>query len=360
MQERLRANSEEARRKHVNLFDADNLEEAMGLLELNWQFRASRVLMTAHQLGIFEALREPKTVADVAAQCGTDTGMTEKLLIACCALSVVRRDGDHLVLTQLACDTLLPESPRYLGGVLDHSETLWWVFTGLPDVIRTGGRGAAPKPPEAASKPPEAAPKPPEAFISRWHEHWIWAMHGNAANGVGQWVARQLDLSDRSLLLDVGGGPGTYSIALCQRFPNLKAVVWDVSQTIAIAEQVIERFHMKDRIAVQEGDWNRDELGEGYDCLLMANIMHGPGSQAETRLKQGMRALVPGGLLIVHDFLLNNDRSGPLPAALFNLMVGAYTVNELIAVIRSAGFADVSLIAYNAQRGGGIITAIRP
>lgn len=330
----------------MNLFDADNLEDAMGLLELNWQFRASRVLMAAHQLGIFEALREPKTVADVAAQCSTDIGMTEKLLIACCALNVVRRDGDHFVLTQLACDTLLPESPRYLGGVLDHSETLWWAFTGLPDIIRTGGRGAA--------------PKPPEAFISRWHEHWIWAMHGNAANGVGQWVARQLDLSDRSLLLDVGGGPGTYSIALCQRFPNLRAVVWDVSQTVAIAEQVIERFHMKDRIAVQKGDWNRDKLGEGYDCLLMANIMHGHDSQAEMRLKQAICALVPGGLLIAHDFLLNDDKSGPLPAALFNLMVGAYTVSGLVTVIRSVGFADVSLIAYNAQRGSGIVTATRP
>ena len=330
----------------MNLFDADNLEAATALLELNWQFRASRALMTAHQLGIFEALREPKTAADVAAQCGTDPSMTEKLLIACCALSLVRRDGDRFALTQLARDTLLPESPRYLGGVLDHGETLWWASTGLPDIVRTGGRGAA--------------PMPPEAFITRWHEHWIWAMHGNAANGVAQWMARQLDLSDRRLLLDVGGGPGTYSIALCQRFPNLRAVVWDVSQTIAIAQQVIERFHMKDRIAVQEGDWNRDELGEGYDCLLMANIMHGPGSQAETRLKQGMRALVPGGLLIAHDFLLNNDRSGPLPAALFNLMIGAYTVNELIAIIRSAGYVDTSLIAYNAQRGSGIVTATRP
>ena len=185
-------------------------------------------------------------------------------------------------------------------------------------------------------------------------------MHGYAANGVGQWVARQLDLSDRSLLLDVGGGPGTYSIALCQRFPKLRAVVWDLSQTIAIAQQVIERFHMEDRIVVKEGDWNRDEFGTGYDCLLMSNTMHGPGFQAEERLNQGMRALVQGGMLIVNDFLLDNDKSGPLPAALFNLMIGAYTVHELIAVIRSVGFVDVSLIASNAQRGSGIVTAIRP
>jgi len=330
----------------VNLFEVDNLDAAMALLELHWQFRASRALMTAHQLGLFEALREPKTAAEVAAQCGTQQDMTEKILIACCAMGVVRRDGEHFMLTKLGCDTLLPESLRYIGGVLNHSEALWWFLTGLPDVVRTGQPGAV--------------LRPPDPFLSRWHEHWIWAMHGNAANGEGQWVAGQLDLSDRTLLLDVGGGPGTYSIALCQRFPNLRAVVWDLPQTIAIAKQVIERFQMKDRIAVQKGDWNRNKFGEGYDCLLLSNILHGHSSQAEMMLAKATRALVPGGLLVVHDFLLNNDKSGPLPAALFNLMVGAYTVNEMLTVIRSAGFADVSLIASNTRRGSGLVTAKRP
>lgn len=330
----------------VNLFQADNLEPAMALMELHWQFRAARVLMTAHQLGIFEALQEPRTTAQVAAQCGTKIDMTEKLLITCCALNLVRRDDDHFLLTQWASDILLPQSPRYLGGVLDHGESLWWSWTRLPETIRTGKRRQVPKPP------------PPSA--SRWHEHWIWAMHGIAANGVGQWLARQLDLSHRSRLLDVGGGPGTYSIALCQRFPNLQAVIWDLPPTLAIAKQVIERFGMKDRITTKEGDWNRDQLDKGYDCLLMSNILHGYGSEAEMKLTKVTHALVPGGLLIVHDFLLNNDKSGPLPAALFNLMVGTYTVNELLTVIRGAGFTEVSLVAYNTQRGSGIITAIRP
>ncbi len=330
----------------MNLFDADNLEAASDLLEMHWQFRASRVLMTAHQLGVFRVLDEPRSAAEVAAKCSTDAGMTDRLLIACCALGVVRRDNGRFRLSQLARDTLLPESPRYLGGVLDHGENLWWGSTGLPDTIRTGVGGAG--------------PKPPEHVLSHWHENWIWAMHGIAANGVGQWVARQLDLSDRRRLLDVGGGPGTYSIAMCQRFPKLKATIWDVPETIVIARQVIEQFSMNDRIGVQEGDWNQDEFGTGYDCLFMSNILHGPTSQADVRLEQAGRALEPGGLLIVQDFLLNNDKSGPLPAALFNLMVGAYTVNEVTAVIRSAGFVDVSLIASNEQRGSGIITGIRP
>ena len=332
--------------RQINLFDVDNLEAAGELMELHWQFRAARVLLTAHQLGIFTALREPVTAAEVATNCGTDKGMTEKLLIACCALSLVRRSGDNFVLTQLGVDTLLPESPRYIGGVLDHNEALWWSWTGLPDIVRTGRR--------------DAAPDPPEPFASRAHESFIWAMHGLTVNGGGQWLARQLDLSDRTMLLDVGGGPGTYSIALCQRFPNLKAVVWDLPQTLTITEQVIERFGMKERISWQTGDWDHDRFGEGYDCLLMSNILHGDGSKADMKLAKAARALVPGGLLIVQDFLLNNDKSGSLAAALFNLMRGAYTVNELLSVIRSAGFTEVSLITCDSRRGSGIVTAVRP
>ncbi len=331
--------------RQMNLFEMENLEATL-LVESHWQFRASRALLTAHQLGIFEALQGPKMAMEVAAQCGTDTQMTEKLLIACCALGVTMREEGRFALTRLGRDTLLRQSPRYIGGVLDHGESLWWSWTGLPDAVRTGQRGAA--------------PRPPEPFSSHSREHWIWAMHGNAISGGGQWLARQLELGGRRSLLDVGGGPGTFSVALCQRFPDLRAVVWDVPETLTIAEQVIDGFGMKDRIALQAGDWNSDEFGQGYDCLLMSNVLHGQGSQAEMKLAKAFRALAPGGLFIAQDFLLSNDKSGPLPAALFNLMVGAYSIRELLDLIRSSGFEEASLSAYNGQRGSGLVTARRP
>ncbi len=330
----------------INLFEADNLEQAAALLELNWQFRSSRALMAAHQLGLFKALVKPLQADQVAGKCGTDPKMTEKLLIVCCALGVLKRNGENFSLTKLGSDLLLPDSPRYIGGTIDHNELLWWATTGLPEVVRTGKR--------------DAAPQPPEHFKQNLFDNWIWAMHGIASNGQAQWVARQLDLGNRQLLLDVAGGPGTYSIALCQHFPQLKAVIWDLPETLVITKQVIQRFGMSRRIKIQAGDWSKDEFGSGYDCLLMSNILHGPGSHADTRLKQAKKALKRGGMLIVHDFLLNNDRSGPLPASLFNLWLGTYTINEMIEIVRKAGFNNVSLIASNVQRGSGLITANRP
>ncbi|MDD5398912.1 MAG: hypothetical protein PHU70_07525, partial [Dehalococcoidia bacterium] len=55
---------------NLNLFESDNLEQAAALLELNWQFRSSRALMAAHQLGFFEPLAKPRQADEVALKCG--------------------------------------------------------------------------------------------------------------------------------------------------------------------------------------------------------------------------------------------------------------------------------------------------
>jgi len=330
----------------MNLFTADNLDEAEALAEMHWQYRSARALLAAHQLDIFTALSQPQTAVEVAAARDTDADMTERLLVACCALGLLRCDNGQYRLTQLARDTLLPESPRYMGGLLNHGESLWWSWSGLTETVRSGGQART--------------PSPPEHFVSHWHNHFIWAMHGIAANGAGQLLARKVDLNGRKRLLDVGGGPGTYSIILCQRFPHLKAVAWDLPETLVITAENIEKFGLADRISTRAGDWNSDEFGSGYDALMMSNVLHGAGSQAEMKLAKAGRALTSGGLLIIHDFLLKNDRSGPLPAALFNIMVGAYTVDELLAVVRKAGFSDVSLLASDPRRGSGIVTAVWP
>ena len=78
------------------------------------------------------------------------------------------------------------------------------------------------------------------------------------------------------------------------------------------------------------------------------------------KLAKAFRSIEPGGLLIVNDFLLNKDKTGPLPAALFNLMIGAYSEEEMLAIVREAGFAKVSLIARDPMVGNGIVTALRP
>ena len=78
------------------------------------------------------------------------------------------------------------------------------------------------------------------------------------------------------------------------------------------------------------------------------------------KLAKAFKALDPGGLLIVNDFLLNKDKTGPLQAALFNLMVATYSEKEMLTMIQEAGFREVAIVANDPGVGNSVITAKRP
>jgi len=139
----------------------------------------------------------------------------------------------------------------------------------------------------------------------------------------------------------------------------LCGAIFDLPETIAIAREVIDRFGMADRISTVEGSWDEDEFGEGVDAILMSNVLHGPGSGADMKLAKAYRALVDGGLLILQDFLLNVDKTGPLNPALFNIMVGAYSIDELCDVVREAGFSDLQLQPMPEDLGTSLLTAVK-
>jgi hypothetical protein len=294
-----------------------------GLRDLAWAFRASRVLQLSHKLDLFTLLSQgPLTASEVAEACGSDPDMTGRLLIACCALGLLRFEEGRYGNTKLADEYLVRGRPLYQGNWIAHMDDLWnhW---GERLEGELGGR---------------------ETRERDGHRRFILAMHDMAMAGEAQELVDHLDLEGRRRLLDVGGGPGTYSIFFCRRYPDLTAVVFDLPETIPIAREVVEEFGMKARISLREGDWNRDDFGSGHDVLLMSNILHGPGSQAEMKLGKALDALDQGGLLIIRDFVLNDAKTGPISPALFNLMKGAYSMEEMKGLIKGAGFTNVRVL----------------
>jgi hypothetical protein len=94
--------------------------------------------------------------------------------------------------------------------------------------------------------------------------------------------------------------------------------------------------------------------------VLLSNILHGPASKADIKLKKAYDSMVQGGLLVVQDFLLNDEKSGPLIPALFNVMVGTYSCCELLSIIKAAGFEHAKVIVSSQEIGFTWITAIKP
>jgi hypothetical protein len=87
-------------------------------------------------------------------------------------------------------------------------------------------------------------------------------------------------------------------------------------------------------------------LGEGFDLAIISNILHSSGPDGcVTILEKALRALVSGGRVAVHDFVLGEDGTTPPWAALFSLnMLNAgndgrsYTRAELQEFAAQAGF----------------------
>jgi cyclopropane fatty-acyl-phospholipid synthase-like methyltransferase len=162
----------------------------------------------------------------------------------------------------------------------------------------------------------------------------------------GSLLAESLDLSDKRQLLDCGGGVGTYSIFLARRYPHLRAIVFDLPETVRLAEEVIAEFGLTDRIATRAGNYFVDDLGEGHDVVLLSAVLHSMGPDGcRLLLAKCHRSLVSGGWLVVHEGLIDPDGTSPAQAALFslNMLVNteegrSYSGQEIMAFMRDAGF----------------------
>ncbi|MHC4239333.1 MAG: methyltransferase, partial [Planctomycetota bacterium] len=191
------------------------------------------------------------------------------------------------------------------------------------------------------------------------HRSFIMGMHNIAVTGRARMFTDAVNLSGRRRLFDVGGGPGTYSITACRLYPELTAVVFDMPEAAAIAGEVIAIEGLQDRVSVQEGDWDTDGFGENNDVVLLSNVLHGPASKARMKLRKAHDSLVSGGLIVIQEFLLNNEKIGPLIPALFNIMVGAYSEGELLSLLEEEGFVEAKVVCSSEELGCGWIQAIK-
>ena len=327
--------------------DSPEIRWANNLTAHTWRCRAQRALEAAGALGLPEALAAGPATAEAVAGAGNlDAAMVEKVLIVLSAMGLSDRDGDRWRLTPRAEATLLPDAPLYQGNILAHHAQVGAFWADLESALQEG-KGGWIFSPDGHDR-------------VRSYRDFVLGMHNMAMAGRAAAFCDRVDLAGRRTLVDVGGGPASYAMALCERDPDLSATVLDLPEAVEIARGLIERFGMAGRVRAEVGDWNEVEFGMDVDVVLMSNVLHGPGRGAEMRLAKAHRALAPSGLLVVQDFVMNPDRTGPLVPAVFNLMVGAYSLTELRDLIMAAGFEEPGVQTMPEPFGSTIMTAEKP
>ena len=315
-------------------------EEVKNLDDLIWAYRLSRVLQVANGLGIFELLSTQRLdVEGICRSCKSKRDLTERLLIACVAMGLLGKEQGRYFNTDLANKYLTPGQKFYQGNMIAHSANVWQFWDKLEDQIRETEK---------------------ESDSKEDHRNFIMAMANITHGERGKLFLDKIDLSRRKKMFDVGGGPGIYSILACQKYPQLEAVVFDLPETIAIAREVIASEKMQDRINVIEGNWSTDRFGSENDVVLFSNVLHGGEDETAMKLKKAYDSLVSGGLVVIQEFLLNDDKTGPVIPALFNLMVGAFSVKELTALMLEAGFVQVEMAGRSENLSSSWLKALKP
>lgn len=299
-------------------------------------YRESRIILSAVELDIFSAVQQSGDVEDVAIKCGTDPHATEMFLNALTAMNLLEKRDGKFYNTPLSSRYLAEGAPNDSRESIMHTVHLWVRWSTLTDCIKNG-TSITYKDPEYRSK------ETTTAFIA--------AMHKNASARAPM-VARLVGVDKIKRMLDVGGGSGAYSIIFAQMNENMQSEIFDLPAVTPIAQKHIEEAGLSARIKTRNGDMREDDLGSGFDFILISAICHmNSPEQNKDLFKKAFSALSPGGRVVVQDFILHEDKTSPYTAAIFalNMLVGTqagstYSEHEYSDWLKECGFENISLI----------------
>jgi ubiquinone/menaquinone biosynthesis C-methylase UbiE len=325
------------------------------LNDMGLSFMHAGTLLAALELGLFDALSEgPQPLAEVARRMGLAEDRADKLVTACAALDLVSRKGAMISNVEETDRFLVRHKPTYFGDYLLHfakgSYPMWGKVAERLKSVSSQGRGRYY---DTAADPKEARALTEAGFTG--------------SQGTARMLARRFDFSPYRHLLDIGGGSGVYSIEACKRYPELRATVLDFPAVCEVTREFVHAASLDDRIKAIGGDFTTDPFPVGADVALLCGNIHAYDSAtAERVVKKAYDILPRGGAMIICDYMLNDDRTGP-PVAAFLSVAQAFqpgtgkvhTGAEFRRYLETAGFR-VYRVEEFLEGSLGWATAIKP
>ena len=319
-----------------------DLPDSSPIVELIEAFRRSKAMFAAVSFGVFDTLEHGAANASAHAQKKqVESEPLERLLDTCVSLKLLRRDGPSYENEPVATFYLCRKSEQTLAGyILYSNDVLFRLWTHIEDAIREG----TPRWKQVFGKDGGIF----DHFFrtEEAKQSFLQGMHGFGLLSSPK-VVGAFDLSRFRRMIDLGGATGHLAVAACERYPNLRAVVFDLPQVIDAARLYVNRSSASGRVDVMAGDFFSGELPDA-DLFAMGRILHDwQEENISALLTKIYRRLPVGGGILLAEKLLYEDKSGPLSAQLqsLNMLMCTQgkerTLSEYRALLEDAGFADV-------------------
>jgi ubiquinone/menaquinone biosynthesis C-methylase UbiE len=312
--------------------------DTVRLQAMSRAFINSASLFAAIDIGLFTAIANgANTPAEVAAKTETSELNAERIMTMCAAAGLLEwRDGKYVNAPDVARFLVEGES-RYAGAWLQFLRPDWEKWGQLTKSLRT-------------ETPAQITPRSVVGMTVEQARRYHKAT-SSVGFGAGRRFARDVDLSARSKLLDLGGGSGAYSIVATEHNGGLRAIVFDLPAVVEVTREFIADHKATERVEAVAGDFTLDDFPAGCDAVVMASNLPMYGRDVmQTVIDKAFAVLEPGGEMHLVGEMLDDDRAGPTDAAIWGLAEAlanstgrAHTRGECVEYFRTAGFENVQI-----------------
>lgn len=316
----------------------DAVEDVREISRLAYGFMGSKALFTALDVDVFTRLAGgPRTLPQLASATGVAEHRLSTLLSALAGLGLVVAQDGRWSNAPAAQRYLVDGAPEAFGDYyrLQIDQLIYPMLQHLAAGVRGEADGLAPGLAADSMADPDRA------------ERFSRAQHAGSS-GPAAVMARRVDLSGAQHLLDVAGGTGAFTIRLCAQHPELRATIVDFPNVVALARDYVAAAGLSDRVTFVEGNALEVDWPDA-DAVLMSYLLSAVGGDdIPVLLERAATCLSAGGKLLVHDFVLDDDRLGPDLAALWFLQYLAervdavsFTAGDLRTHLSRLGFTEI-------------------
>lgn len=327
--------------KNGKVSGMEPIQDAEQISNIAFGFMASKALFVALHMNVFTNLSgTSKSAKTLAEEAGIPENRMTTIMTALNAIGLVTREGD-LYANSPGAEAFLVQGARYDFGDylrLQIDRQMYPFMQQLEGVVTD-----------------EMSPDDVDSY-AKWMENetearlYSESQHAGSL-GPGRSLARMIDFSGVDHLLDVAGGTGGFAIRLCEANPNLRVTVLDFPNVVTLGREKVAEAGFSDRIDFIGGNALEAEWPTGVGSVLMSYLFNGvPGDAIPELARHAFDVMTPGGLYVVHDFMVEDDRSGPQLAALWQLQHLAFTPAAksitpgwVSGVLEGAGFTDIQI-----------------
>lgn len=175
------------------------------------------------------------------------------------------------------------------------------------------------------------------------------AMYG-VSLGPAMALAKNVDFSKHKKMMDIGGGSGVYAIQVAKSANNMSAVVLDSKPVCHVANGYIQQYNLQDKVQTMTFDFLKDQLPNDCDVAFLSHVLHIFDRDKNITLLKKIYDSLPNenGIIIISEWLLNDEKTGPIASALMGLTMivensggRGYSYSEILQMLTEVGFKNI-------------------